>query len=145
MQNVEDIAGNLTFLDGYDNILTCGSFRREYSGLFKKDPSGKRDYQKWLNRQLDFLTKATNLDALARELDSFEKIKQCNEFSLFVIRRPHSRGNPRLLFSAIVDEDDRLFILLLAFKELNSSDYTRNIPVAETRMKEIIQSIKEGV
>ena len=143
MQNGENFMQQLFPVEGFDNILSYDICLKEYNKLFKKDPSGQRDYQKWLDRQLRYLDKAPDLNELVRTHESFEKLRQYEEYGLYAIRRPHSIGNPRIMFAAVVNEQDQLYILLLAFKELNSSDYDRNIPVADNRMKDILQMIKE--
>lgn len=134
-------AYDLKLLDGFDNIFGCEVFFKEFRKLFKKDRETEKKYQKWLNRQFDYL--AHYPSEIFLQTKNFELITSVDsEWPIYSIRHPESTGNPRILFSTITDNSGQTHILLLAFKELHD-DYQRYLPTAKKRLKEIIRIIEE--
>ena len=124
----------LLAVDGYENILSCDLCQKEISRLYNGHPES-HGYQKWLNRNLNTLDNSQIGDLL--HLKSFEDLTGYK--NLYSIRRPESKGNPRVLFFLIVEESEGpLYILLTAFHEHNKGDYTRGIKIAEARKREVL-------
>ena len=131
----------LYLITGCNDIFGCSHFIHEYNELYKKDPETKKQYSRWLSRQFVMLENL-GIPAILQQ-KSFEKLSGVNEnFDLYSLRRPETKGNPRLLFSLIGDEDDVVYIFLLAFKELHDN-YNRHIPIAIERMKQVIAMLTE--
>jgi len=126
---------------GYDNIYGCDVFFREREDLYHKDKEGKEKYALWLDKQLRFLD-TMGLEVLSQRPKVFEKLSGCE--NLFSIRWREFRGNPRVLFFAVIEDDGQeTFVLLTAFKELNAGDYKRAISVAENRRKQVLRDFYE--
>ncbi len=98
-------------------------FEDQVSG---RDRANAKRYLAWLDRCIK------NLDTYAERavsLNSFEKLTGTEFYS---IRYPRSKKNPRVLYFFICDG---VPVLLYAFLEKSSSDYTHGINVAKSRAK----------
>lgn len=131
----------LYLITGCTNVYGCNQFIREFNDLYKKDPETKKQYLKWIARQFTILENL-GIRAILQQ-KAFEKLSGIDEnFDLYSLRRPETKGNPRLLFSMIEDEDGEVYIFLLAFKELHDN-YNRHIPTTIERMKNVIALLTE--
>lgn len=140
---------NIMFqVEGYDSIYTYFRFTSELTKLFKKDRHNAHLYEQWLDRQLHFMDDEPIQFLLSEHPTVFEKIRSFqyhgSTYSIYSIRRPQTSKNLRILFSLIESGSDQADILLLAFSELNQSDYERSIPIAIKRMKDIIAALEEN-
>ncbi len=125
----------------YESIFGCDAFFREKDGLYSKDPEGKKKYAEWLDRQFRFLD-TMGLRVLDQHPKVFEKLSGCD--NLYSIRWKEFRGNPRVLFFSVVEDDEQdTFVLLTAFKELNAGDYRNAIARADGRRKLVLRDFCE--
>lgn len=124
----------------HKNIYLCDLFLEAKENLYKKFSKEKEQYDKWLDRQLAFLD-AEGLNVLLFRPAVFEKLSGVE--NLYAITRREFPGNPRVLFFVLEEDEPMVFLLVVAFKELSSGDYKRNIPVAIERRKIIMESLKE--
>ncbi|MDD6570839.1 MAG: type II toxin-antitoxin system RelE/ParE family toxin [Thermoflexaceae bacterium] len=85
-------------------------------------------YQKWLIVSLE---KLEEYGEEAIKLNNFEQLTNINP-KLYSIRYPKSKLNPRVLYIYL---DEGGILLLAAFKEKSKKDYTRNIELAQKRLK----------
>lgn len=117
----------------FQNVYELDCFEDEFRQMTKEkltlNPPFPR-YQQWLIRSLTVLEE---LQKDAIKLAGFEQLTTVDP-KIYSIRYPHAPLNPRVLY-AYMDEGN--IILLAAFKEKNKSDYTRNIKVAQNRLKHI--------
>lgn len=117
----------------YSNIFYVDCFEKEFQKITREDFTDKEPYpryQKWLIGKLAVLN-TFGTDAL--KLRDFEPLNTPNGApKLYSIRYPKSKLNPRVIY---VYYDRSTAILLGAFLEKNSSDYSRNITKALGRLK----------
>lgn len=125
----------------YNNIYGCDLFLSEKQSLYKKDYDASKSYEKWLDKKLRFLD-TEGLDVISKFPQVFEKLSDTSD--LYCIRKITRNKNPRILFFAIIEEEeDPAFVLLTAFHESNNGDYPRAIKIAEERRKMILETLKE--
>lgn len=133
-------------LEGFERIFACSSFSKDYKKLYRKSKADGKRYSQWLHKQLSFLDEETTTMSLLNHPRVFEKIRtfsyEDEEIGIYSIRKPEFSKNPRIIFSAIGSDPDDIIVLLLAFSELKSNDYDRNIPVAIERMKYLLSGLK---
>lgn len=105
-----------SFIDNFNNVTS------EKLGV---PPDGR--YEKWLRRSLFTLD---NLGVKANGLQTFEKLKNCEFYSM---RYPKSKINPRIIYYII----GNAIILLYVFKEKSSADYDRAIEKCKNILKKM--------
>lgn len=127
----------LLSIEGFKNILLCDLCQKDIRNLYNGHPES-HGYSKWLDRNLNLLDHSMIYDLL--HLKQFEPLS--GHENIYSIRRPESKGNPRVLFFTIIETNaEPLYILLTAFHEHNSGDYKNAIKVAEARKKTIMNMI----
>lgn len=115
----------------FPNVYEVDCFQKEFLKMTEEQPSAQPPYpryQKWLIQKLEVLSK---YGKEAVKLEGFEKLNS-STYDLYSIRYPRSKQNPRVIY--IYCEDDKI-LLLTAFKEKSSSDYTRAMKRAINRLK----------
>ncbi|MFI3169365.1 MAG: type II toxin-antitoxin system RelE/ParE family toxin [Faecalibacterium sp.] len=121
---------NIVKTKGFENIYEVDYFRKEFKAItdekWKLSEPFPR-YQKWLIGRLAVLDKNPQ-EAL--HSNHFEKLNA--DPTIYAIRYPKSKLNPRVLYVCV---EDKNIILLTAFKEKSSSDYANAISVAQSRWK----------
>ena len=133
---------NLERFNDLDSIYICNPCSDEIKNLFKRDHLTEHKYLRWLHSQLQYL-KEMKLESVRTKSNVFEKLDG-TAVPIYSIRRNESTGNPRVLFFAIVEEENtQAIILLSAFKELNQGDYKRHLPTAIRRRSEILRLLDE--
>ena len=110
---------------GYNRIYQAECFPDEVKALFGKNKGEMRRYLKWLYAWLHILD-TEGLDALNYE--QFEHLKGTENPHLYAIRHPHSIINERYLY---IYMDDEATVLLTAFMEKDSKDYSAAIKRAQ--------------
>jgi len=110
---------------GYNRIYQAECFPDEVKALFGKNKGEMRRYLKWLYAWLHILD-TKGLDALHYE--QFEQLKGTENPHLYAIRHPHSIINERYLY---IYMDDEATVLLTAFMEKDSKDYSAAIKRAQ--------------
>lgn len=117
--------------DMFSNVYEVDCFRKEFLSMTKEKfsvtPPFPR-YQKWLIVSLE---KLEEYGEEAIKLNNFEQLTNINP-KLYSIRYPKSKLNPRVLYIYL---DEGGILLLAAFKEKSKKDYTRNIELAQKRLK----------
>jgi phage-related protein len=118
-------------LTGFNRIYMAETFPDEFSSLFGKNRGELRRYMTWLEKQLHVLDlKGAN----ALDFMQFEHIKKTESPHIYAIRHPHSKLNERYLY---VYEENESTVLLTAFMEKSTSDYSSAIKRAQSIYKKI--------
>lgn len=129
----------LLTVKGCNNILSCDQCQKEIQSLYGGHPESN-GYLNRLEQKLITLDQSFIGDLL--HLKSFESLS--GRDNLYSIRRPESKGNPRVLFFSVIETNEEpLYILLAAFHEHKSADYRRWIDVAENRKKTALMLAKQ--
>lgn len=114
-------------LDDFENIWQIEGFDKEYQKLFGKSKNEFEKCKEELYRNLIFLDSDDISDRLA-----FEKI----EDNLFAIRSNYRRINPRVLYTAVLN--DGRYVLLLPFAEKSKSDYEEGKRRARAQIRALL-------
>ena len=118
---------------GFYRIYQAESFPDDVEDMFKKSKGQRKQYLLWLYTWLTVLD-GQGRGALA--LQQFEYLKNTTNPHLYALRHPHSQINERYVFVYV---DNEAAILLTAFKEKDTDDYTKAI----TRAKRIFSELEE--
>ena len=126
----------------FNNIFAVDAFLKERSRLYGKSKRDAGLYDEWLHRQLKLLDEYGIENSILIKKKVFEKI--ISNHTLYSIRKLGFPGNPRSLFTVIVDGDYEMYVLLTAFKEENISDYNNAIERAVGRIAEEYSIIRKA-
>lgn len=134
----------VSYESSYQNIYGCDQFVSEKADLYRQDRQGGSQYSNWLDRQLRFLDTDGIDYVLNNHPNVFEKLSGVPE-GIYSIRYRGFRGNPRVLFFSVEDEEegDQFYVLLTAFKETSSGAYDRAIRTAKKRRKTILEELDQ--
>ncbi len=117
-------------VEGLDDIYIISTARKEFvkaiNEEWKDTPPWKR-FQKQLIRDLAVLQKEKEK---AIDLESFERIVGADD--IFCIRHPKTKKNVRILYMIT---EDKAVIILTAFLEKSTKDYSLAIKKAKNRLK----------
>ena len=118
-------------VSGFQRVYQVESFPSDVEDMFKKNKGQRKRYLLWLYTWLTILDDQ-GFDALA--LQQFEYLKDTDNPRLYALRHPHSQINERYIFVYI---DDEAAVLLTAFKEKDTDDYTTAIARAKRIYSEL--------
>jgi len=118
-------------VSGFQRIYQAESFPNDVEDIFKKNKGQRKRYLLWLYTWLAILD-VQGLDALT--LQQFEYLKNTDNPQLYALRHPHSQINERYIFVYI---DNEAAVLLTAFKEKDTDDYTTAIARANRIYSEL--------
>jgi hypothetical protein len=117
----------LELLEGFERIYQVTEFSAEFEAMFKKNTGESIRYRIWLSAMLTILDEQ-GMNAL--NYMQFEYLQQTDSPKLYAIRHPRSKINERYIY-ACEELDGEKMILLTAFKEKSTADYSTAIERAK--------------
>lgn len=129
---------------GFDRILITSACEKELRNIYNKGSEEQNGYEKWLDGKLEVL-ETSQLSDLLEYKRTFEDLGKYvfisrTKFKLYSIRRQHHEGNPRVIFTYLFDESGDAYILLVAFREIQGSDYSKAMNKARKRLMDLFEN-----
>lgn len=115
-------------IEGFERIYSTEDFSKEFKSLFNKSKPIYIRYTKKLAAKLKILD-SKDVDNI--KLPGFEHIKD----DIWSIRFTQSTNNLRVLYVRVPGKD--IYVLLIAFLEKNSSDYSLELKRANKKLHEL--------